>query len=507
MIFKKKESSRISTPLRLIIEELKDGFCTIDTQGEFLYINKAAKEMFEITHLSEEFNFFKDIVKNKSRQENLYKQLDEFDYVKDFETDLFSVNNKNIPVLLTMNNIINPDGEVIAISCLIKDMTEIKKVQMQLLQAQKMESLGLLASGIAHEFNNILTGIIPNAELIRMTTKDSEPNFSRAQSIHKSALRAADIVKELLSFARNERNRSDKYTDFYKNATETVEILQKLFSKKIKITADFPKNAYHIKIDETRLQQILMNLAINAKDALNNNGNIVLKAKNYNARSTNKHGLDPGLYLKFVISDNGHGIKKEFVDKIFDPFFTTKEPGKGTGLGLSIVYNIIKNIKGKLEVKSEIGKGTTFTIFFPAENISEQESKETVNITQQTDKDITVLIIDDEPLIREMASDMLSTMGYKVKVASNGMEGIKVFSEDKSEIDLILLDLMMPGMSGASCLKNLKSLDDQVKVVITSGISDIHQKEKLRELGASGYLEKPFSLKKMSDTIQQVTNA
>jgi len=393
-------------------------------------------------------------------------------------------------------------------SVLIKDMTYIKKVQQQLLQAQKMESIGMLASGVAHEFNNILTGIIPNAELIKMTLDAGDTNYARADAIQNSAYRAAEIVKKLLNFARSDRDKKKEVVNFIQSARDTIDIIRKLFDRRIEIDVNFPENLNSVKLDATSLQQIIMNLSINAKDAIEGEGKISFSAQNITVedgkRDENKH-LPPGEYIRFNISDTGHGIDSERIKFIFDPFFTTKGPGKGTGLGLSMVYGIVNSVNGRIEVRSKAKSGTVFTIYLPATK-AEKTLKTTEYKIEPFGEGKTILIVDDEQMIRDMASDMLSLLGFKVFLAASGVEGLNIYKLHKDKIDVVLLDLLMPEMNGTVCFENLKQVNPEVKVIIATGIDEIEKKKELEEKGIKGYLGKPYRLENIAQTLIDILN-
>ena len=505
MILKRNKST--SPRLFNIVEELTDGFCTINNHGEFIYVNLAAKTLMRLGD-NYDYNFFDDIIRDENLSEYIRKYLEENEYIKDFEIELYSSENNKFPALISVNNIKDPSSNSIGMSVLIKDMTYIKQVQQQLLQAQKMESIGMLASGVAHEFNNILTGIIPNAELIKITTLVTDANHLRAKSIQKSANRASDIVKKLLNFARSEENQDEKTTDFIKTANETIEILRKLFDRKIELVINIPNNLYYAKVDGTSIQQIIMNLSINAKDAIEGSGKISFFAENIiikSNRNQNKTKLKPGKYIKFQITDTGQGIDEEKLRYIFDPFYTTKKPGEGTGLGLSMVYGILKGSDGHIEVDSQVGIGTTFTIYFPA---TSKASKKEVSEFQQSyiGRGHSILVIDDEEIIAEMAKDMMQSLGFKVFTAINGSKGLELYKNNIENIDVILLDLLMPEMDGTTCFKYLKMINPDVKVIISSGMGEQSKKIELENMGISGYLEKPYSLKSISQILEKVLN-
>ena len=505
MLLKKTETD--APRLVTVIEELKDGFCTITLKGGFIYANLAAVDMLEIGDKKNDYNFFEDVVRDEMHIDNIKKSLGKEGYLKDYELELSTVKENYFPVILTINHLKDPANNVIGMSVLIKDMTYIKKVQQQLLQAQKMESIGMLASGVAHEFNNILTGIIPNAELIKMTLDSEDINYSRADAIQNSAYRAAEIVKKLLNFARSDKDKKKEVVNFVQSARETIDIIRKLFDRRIEIDVNFPENLFAVKLDATSLQQIIMNLSINAKDAIEGEGKISFAAQNISVldqeQDENKH-LPAGDYIKFNISDTGHGIDNERIKFIFDPFFTTKGPGKGTGLGLSMVYGIVNSVNGRIEVRSKAKTGTVFTIYLPATKVEKKLQTSEYKI-EPFGEGKTVLVVDDEQMIREMASDMLNLLGFKVFLAASGVEGLDMYKLHKDQIDVVLLDLLMPEMNGTVCFENLKKVNPDVKVIVATGIGEFEKKKELEEKGIKGYLEKPYRLEniaqKLSDTL------
>lgn len=505
-MLKKKKIHSENNRLFSIIEELKDGFCIIKSDGEFVYTNIAALELFGIKSIESSVNFFTHIIKKESDIQFIQDTLNLKGFIKDYEIEFLNFHEINCPVLLTINQIKDLSNHLIGFSILLKDMTYIKRVQQQLLQAQKMESIGLLASGIAHEFNNILTGILPNAELIKLSTPNSDSNNKRADLIQKSAHRAADIVKKLLNFAREDQFGSSQASDFTKIAMESFDIIRKLFDKNIHILIDLEKDLEFVKIDATQLQQIIMNLALNAKDAITKEGKIIFRARNFVITDQNKGDykqLTRGKYVRLEIEDTGHGISKDNLKHIFDPFFTTKRPGKGTGLGLSMVYGIIKNINGEIEVHSDLDKGTVFTIFIPkATSIKSEPLVE--QYLKKIGKNRSILVIDDENMILELAHDMLRSIGFKVYTANRAEEGVKFYRENQSKIDIVFLDLIMPDMDGITCYHKLKEINPTVNIIIVSGIGDEEKKKELMDMGMVHYMEKPFSIHNLISKLETV---
>jgi len=312
----------------------------------------------------------------------------------------------------------------------------------------------------------------------------------------------------LLNFARSDKDKKIEVVNFVQSARETIDIIRKLFDRRIEIDVNFPEDLYSVKLDATSLQQIIMNLSINAKDAIEGEGKISFSAKNIivegQEQDENKN-LPAGDYIKFNISDTGHGIDNERIKFIFDPFFTTKGPGKGTGLGLSMVYGIVNSVNGRIEVRSKAKSGTVFTIYLPATKVEKKQQESEFKI-EPFGEGKTILVVDDEEMIREMAADMLNLLGFKVFLASSGVEGLKMYKVHEEQIDVVLLDLLMPEMNGTDCFENLKEVNPDVKVIIATGIGEFEKKKELEEKGIKGYLGKPYRLEniaqKLSDALQ-----
>jgi len=499
-----KKESGSNTRLTAIIEELQDGFCTIRLDGSVIYANRTAKMLLGIEELPTEMNFFKDNIKDEEIVKSIQDNFANKDHLKDIEVDLHNSLNLPFPAMVTLNLIRDLNDQTIGLAILFKDLTTFKTMQNQLLQAQKMESIGLLSSGIAHEFNNILAGIIPNAELIRMTTDEANPNFKRSESIQKSAQRAASIVRQLLSFARDDKYDDDTALDLHTVVTETLEIVDKLFSKDIVIVNSVPDSLRPVKSDPTRIQQIVMNLSINARDAIKGAGKISFEGSDVIITPNSKvANLKTGKYVKLVVSDTGQGIEPDIMEKIFDPFFTTKEPGKGTGLGLSTIYGIVKNLNGDIKVYSKINSGTRFEIYLPASKKEIEREDSSVQITPAQESK-HIFVVDDEEMIREMTRDMLIYLGYEVTMAKNGMEALQIFENKSESFDLVLLDLIMPKMNGVACLEKLKIMNPEIPVIITSGVGEANKKKSMLDLGATEYLEKPYTIKTLADTFSSI---
>lgn len=398
-------------------------------------------------------------------------------------------------------------SEQIAIAIRNKQVEEEKKkLEEQLFQAQKMESIGRLAGGIAHDFNNILTGIMGYAELLKIQFSEANSKEEHAAGvILKGIERAANLTKQLLGFARG-----GKYNPIPLKVNEvieeTVNVSEKIFEKKIALTYLFEENIDTIEADRHQLEQVLTNLIINARDAMPKGGVLAFKTENvfidkfFIQRFSE---FKPGNYVKISITDTGIGMTEEIQKHIFEPFFTTKAESKGTGLGLATVYGIVKSHNGHVSVYSEPGKGTTFSLYFPASDKKIVEIKKEFNIIKG---EATILVVDDEESIRSMAAEMLDMLGYKVLTAADGREAVDIFKEQKNEIDLVLLDMIMPNMAGKETYRELKKITPDVKVLLASGYSQNDKTKEILDEGVLGFVQKPFGISVLSKMISETLN-
>jgi len=381
---------------------------------------------------------------------------------------------------------------------------ERRKLEEQLFQSQKMESIGRLAGGIAHDFNNILASIMGYAELLKIKFGDTSTSEGHAaEIILKSAQRASDLTGQLLGFARG-----GKYNPVPLIINDVIEeaihVSEKIFEKNIKVTFDFEKKINTIEADKNQIDQVLTNIIINAKDAMPNGGELIFKTENVylDEEYTCKfQELRPGNYVEILVTDTGMGMPRSIKDRIFEPFFTTKGAGRGTGLGLATVYGIIKNHNGHITCSSEPGEGTTFTIYLP---VSEKEIIMETGETTVIKGEETILLIDDEEQVRRVAKEQLEYLGYKVIIASDGIEAVDKYKKEKEKIDLILLDMVMPDMSGKETFQALKKICPDIKVVLISGFSQNGKAAEILNRGALGFIQKPFKLYDLSKMIADV---
>lgn len=384
-----------------------------------------------------------------------------------------------------------------------KAYSELQKSQQQVVQLQKMESLGTLVGGIAHDFNNILGIIIPNTDLLRTDSNGDRKIIRRANIIAEAAQRAADLTRQLLMFSRNQDIQL-KVLSPNQLISRLTNMLKRTLGKEYEILIDLDPEIEDLEADETRLTQVLINLAVNSRDAMPDGGQIVLRTrmKKYQPQTDGN-----GKAKKFVcisISDTGCGIKKEDLDKIFDPFFTTKSVGKGTGLGLSVVYGIVQSHKGYVEVQSEEGKGTTFSLYFPPskQKIVKPDELKIKSVPRGSEN---ILVVDDENMIRESAKEILSSFGYSVTTASNGLEALEILKKNKKKFDLAIVDMSMPKINGVETIRRIREIDQSIKVVLSSGHMD-RERNMPVDLKLDGTLPKPYRLRELALKIRQILN-
>jgi two-component system, cell cycle sensor histidine kinase and response regulator CckA len=368
-----------------------------------------------------------------------------------------------------------------------------------------MEAVGTLAGGVAHDFNNILTIVLGYAELLIAKTDKKAPDYADLQEIAQAARNGADLVKRLLAFGRKAESKPRPI-----NLNHRVEQLQKVLSrtlpKTIGIQLNLAKDLRTINADPTQMDQILMNLAVNARYAMPDEGQLTIETANVTLDDEYCRfhmGANPGEYVLLAVSDTGHGMDRETLKHIFEPFFTTKDPGQGTGLGLAMVYGIVKQHGGCINCHSEPSKGTTFKIYFPAA-VSPEQAQAIETKSPPRGGFETILIVDDEKPVRDLGVRILTNAGYKVFTASNGKEALELYQSRSREISLVLLDLVMPEMGGKQCLQDLLRWDPCAKVVIATGYSPGGATKEILASTAMGYIEKPYDVRQVLEVVRSV---
>ncbi len=406
---------------------------------------------------------------------------------------------------VTVSPVRDQSGRIVNVVIVKRDVTNEVRLQKQLLHAQKMEAVGTLAGGIAHDFNNLLQVTLGYSELL-LTSKDEEdPEYEDLSRILQAAKSGAELVQRLLTFSRKVEPRA-VLLNLNKHIVQVQKLLRRTLPKMIDIQTDLSGDLAEINADPIQMEQVLMNLAVNASDAMPNRGKLILETKNvtldeeYCRTNVATH---PGEYVLLRVSDTGQGMEKKTIEHIFEPFYTTKELGRGTGLGLAMVYGIVKQHGGFITCYSEVGRGTAFSAFFPAMGKpTDSEVKKIGEIPASGTE--TILLVDDEPPVRELGERILAKAGYTVLVAGNGIEARDLFIGNGKQIALVILDLVMPDMGGQECLCELLKIDPRAKILVASGYSPDDGMRGILELGARGFVHKPFRFKELLQQVREV---
>ncbi|MEP6672301.1 MAG: PAS domain S-box protein [Chthoniobacter sp.] len=397
------------------------------------------------------------------------------------------------------------DGNPKSVLVIDTDVTETKKLESQFLRAQRLEGIGTLASGIAHDLNNILSPILMSCGILRKEFED-EDTLKMLSIIEGSAERGAGIVKQVLTFARGVEGER-VLLQLKHLVSELAKVMAQTFPRNIDIQTHFPPDLWIVMGDATQLHQVLLNLCVNARDAMPQGGSIRLGAENVDIDAhfaSMNPGAQLGPHVVLRASDTGSGMSPETMEKIFDPFFTTKEVGKGTGLGLATVIGIVKSHGGFLTVQSELGVGTTFSVFLPAsqEKKTGDTAKEEVPIERGNGE--LVLVVDDEPPIREALVRTLSANGYRAYTAEDGSDALALYFQRRAEIKLVITDLAMGQMDGVTLVRSLRKVDPKVRVIVSSGHMQKENVVILEGMGVKTFLDKPYTAEKLLRAVQKV---
>ncbi len=411
------------------------------------------------------------------------------------------IKRNNVPIsrdgsdriyFFSINPLVDAHMEQVVIS--IADVTETRQMEEELQQRRHIDSLGQLAGGIAHDFNNLLTAIMGASELLQMIAEDKPEFESPIQTISVSVERAAELTGKLLSFAR--KSGVEKVpVDIHQILKDTTTILKRSIDKRIEVAVK-PEAAHSIiEGGVSELSNALLNLGVNARDAMPDGGTLTYKTANYQAAGTDQEqlmGLAPGEYVRVEISDTGTGIPEEIQKKVFEPFFTTKDPGKGTGLGLASVYGTVKEHSGVVQLDSAMGKGTVFSLYFPISAQAASMEGQAVKSLEDEKFHGTVLFIDDEDIVRAIGAELLKSLGLNVLLAGSGHEAFDLIKQHRNEISLILLDMVMPELNGKDCYMEIRRIMPEANVVLCSGFTPDADIKELEGKGVKGFIPKPF---------------
>jgi two-component system cell cycle sensor histidine kinase/response regulator CckA len=397
----------------------------------------------------------------------------------------------------------NDEGTPRSVLGINTDITERKKLEMQLLRAQRLESIGTLASGVAHDLNNILAPILMGAEILRGTAVGDDA-ASVLDLIEQSARRGTAIVKQVLTFARGIEGERVLIQPSYL-VQEMADIAQRTFPKSIEVRSQYADDIWSMEGDPTQLHQVLLNLAVNARDAMPNGGLLTIAVENFRVDehyASLTPGAKAGPHVMFCVSDTGEGMPRGVIDKIFDPFFTTKEFGKGTGLGLSTTLGIVKSHGGFISVYSEVRRGTTFKIFLPAQPAEQTLVQPDMALESFKGNGESILVVDDEPAVLTLTRVLLEKHNYRVMTANDSPEALALFAQQMAGIDAVLTDITMPYMDGIALIRAAQQMKPNLKFVASTGQGEETRVEELRSLGVTNFLSKPYDTEKLLKTVR-----
>ena len=419
--------------------------------------------------------------------------------LKEHKTEYVRHDGKRVYVSENAVGEFDSSGNLIGIRGYLLDETNERQLEGELFQSQRLETLGTLVGGIAHDFNNILGVIVGHVALMDKWRQNQERFSKSFEAVKKATDRGAHIVKQLLTFARKVEivTESVRVGDIIE---ELVALLDETLPEKIAFRVEIDPNIPSIHADSNQLHQVLLNLCVNARDAMPNGGTIVISATTVDRGILNGHfrEVETDRYVQVKVKDTGTGMDKETISHIFEPFFTTKKAGHGTGLGLSVVYGIMKAHHGFVDVKSEVGQGTTFSLYFPipAQTVEVPREKKKEGESPRGHGEM-ILAIEDEESLRDFLKTFLDDNGYKVLLAEDGLKGLLTYKEHMNEVNLVILDMGLPEMSGAEVLGELKTLNPGVKVILASGYLEPEIKADAFEAGAAGFLPKPYNVEEL----------
>jgi PAS domain S-box-containing protein len=497
------ELKKTKSFLQNIMESSKDAIVSTDLAGNIEFATPSIQDLLGYTPKEMRSNKVGHYY-SKGREDAVFimRALKRSGGLTNHEMQLRKKDGSLMDVNLSASFLRNERGETIGTLGVLRDVTYAKRLEAHLQHAQKMEAIGTLAGGVAHDFNNLLMGIQGYVSLMLMDLDPKDPQHDRAKKIGQQVKSGAALTRQLLGVARG-----GKYEIKPKDPNELVAATAEMFGrtrKEIHIETRYGKDLTTVDVDRGQMEQVLLNLFVNAWQAMPGGGVLLIETSNVelDEEYTRPFGVAPGLFAKIAVTDTGCGMDQETCARVFDPFFTTKEKSRGTGLGLASAYGIMKNHNGIITVKSEPGKGSTFTLYIPASR-SRAVPAETRAPEARKGRE-TVLMVDDEKMVLEVSAQMLKALGYKTLTARSGPEAVEVFKARGDEIDLVILDMIMPGMSGEETYSRLRRIRADVKVLLCSGYSIRGQASEILSKGCNGFVQKPFDVPILSAALREV---
>jgi two-component system cell cycle sensor histidine kinase/response regulator CckA len=498
------ESKKAAEVYRSLLQFSADAIVTYDLEGKVEYVSPAFTRIFGWTSdeiKGRQIPFVHDR-ENQSAMGIFEDLVDLGTPCNDFETKCRAKDGCLIDVSVSASRCDGDEGKSLGTLFILRDISEKKRIEAQLHYIERMEAIGTLAGGIAHDFNNLMMGMLGNISLVLYDIGPNDPNYERLKTVENLIQSGSELTRQLLGYARK-----GKYELKLVNLNNIIIESSATFGrarKEIVIHRDLAEDLDPVKADESQLKQVLMNLFVNAAAAMPKGGDLFLQTQNVTHKDMRDKPYRPtsGKYVMIRVKDNGKGMDQKTMVRIFEPFFTTKEMGRGSGLGLASAYGIIKGHGGYIDVQSEKGYGSVFSIYLP---VSEASIRKDSAVSETIEKgNETVLLVDDEEMIIDVGSQLLEKLGYTVIKARGGEEAIRKFQKNKDKIDIVILDMIMPDVGGSEVYEKIKKIDHEAKILLSSGYSINGQATEILNKGCNGFIQKPFNLKNLSKKIREI---
>jgi PAS domain S-box-containing protein len=495
---------------RELVNQVNDGFFVLDREGIITFANQTLAQLHGLENPDDLVGHpFSDLIPDgiKTEQWFYFRDMAEGkNYSELITSKLSRTDGKELTIEIKSTAIIR-DKQVVGVRGVIRDITERRNLEEQLRQSQKIEAIGRLAGGVAHDFNNLLTAMLGYSEILLSRLSPEDSLRSEVEEIRKSALRAASLTSQLLAFSRKQVLQP-KVINLNSIVVDMEKMLRRLIGEDIELKTITPSDLGNIMADPGQIEQVILNLAVNAKDAMPQGGKLIIETANisldqkYASRHTS---AKPGEYVMLAASDTGYGMDQETVTRIFEPFFTTKGPGKGTGLGLSTVYGIVKQSGGNIWVYSEPGKGTTFKIYLPLVKLrADQYVQQAAAGDKYYQGTETILLVEDEESVRNLVRRILSQQGYTVFEALNAQQALKIAQSHRANLDLLLTDIVMPGMTGLGLAQRMLQFHPEIRILYMSGYTDSAVLQQGWLESGSYFLQKPFTPEALSRKVREI---
>jgi len=497
---------------RNIIESMDDGYFENDLQGNFTFVNETMSRIYGYSR-EELLRLNHRDYTTPAEAERIYKAYNELYLtgipIKVFDYEIIRKNGESRHLDVSTSLIYDQSGQPVGFRGINRDVTDRKKMEeekkkltKQLNQAQKMEAIGTLAGGIAHDFNNLLMGIQGYTSLMLMKPDPEHVYHEKLKAIEMQVQSGADLTKQLLGFARGGRYEVNP-ADMNSSISKTAALFGRT-KKEIRIHEKYAKDLWIVEADLGQMEQVFLNIFVNAWQAMPGGGSLYLETQNVmlDASYLKPYDVTPGPYVKISVTDTGVGMDETTLQRIFDPFFTTKEMGRGTGLGLASTYGIIKGHGGFINVYSEKGHGTVFNLYLPASKKALIEPAQTAQEIKKGTE--TILIVDDERVITEVTGAMLEGLGYRILLAGSGEEAVDIYQAQRDQVDLVIMDMIMPGIGGGGAFDAIRMIHPEAKVILSSGYSMNGMAKEILSRGVRGFLQKPYRLSDLSQKIREI---